>query len=177
MAFGHAMNLSFHPIRECDVHEMTRWTYDPPYDVYNLSHPPDEAAVAYWLDPSNGVHAIFDAVGCMVGYCTFGVDGQVPGGDYSADALDIGLALRPDQTGRGLGAVFTECVIDFAQRTYAPPLLRVTIATFNERAQRVWLRCGFEPVESFMATHTEKAFVVLSRRAPGSIGPELEGAR
>lgn len=137
------MNITFDPVRTCDVHEMTRWTYDPPYDVYHLSHPPHEAAVAYWLDPTNGVHAIFAAVGglvgYMVGYCTFGVDEQVPGGNYSADALDLGLARRPDQTGRGLGAVFAECVIDVAQRTYAPPLLRVTIATFNERAQRVRL--------------------------------------
>lgn len=28
-----------------------------------------------------------------MGYCCFGTDARVPGGDYSADALDIGLGM------------------------------------------------------------------------------------
>ena len=168
MPFGQAMNLSFQPIRACDVHEMTRWTYAPPYDVYNLSHPPDASDIEYWLDPKKRVHAICEESVGLIGYCSFGVDRQVPGGDYRADALDIGMAIRPDRTGHGGGVAFAQGVIDVARTTYAPPtgraLLRVTIARFNQRAQRVWQRCGFEAVDSFTATHNDRVFDILIGR-------------
>ncbi len=42
----------------------------------------------------------------MVGFCSFGVDGRVPGGDYPDGPLDVGMGMRPDLTaaawGRGI---------------------------------------------------------------------------
>ena len=66
-------------------------------------------------------------------------------------ALDVGLGMRPDLTGRGLGEEFVHAGLRFARETYSPPAFRLTVATFNQRAIRVYERAGFETVETFGA--------------------------
>lgn len=157
------MQLIFCPFTADDVREFTQWRYDPPYDIYNFPHPPTPADLAEWLDPNIAGHAMRNARDEMIGFCTFGLDGQVPGGDYSADALDIGMGIRPDHTGGRLGKTFAQAVIDFAQQKFDPPVFRVTIATFNGRAVKVWTKCGFEPREKFMAKGTQREFQIFTK--------------
>ncbi len=82
-----------------------------------------------------------------------------------AIALDIGLGVRPDLTGQGRGATFANEVIEFGKRTYAPARLRVTIAAFNHRAQRVWDKMGFKRVQTFTRPGAQFDFVILEREA------------
>ena len=64
--------------------------------------------------------------------------------------LDIGLGLRPDLTGRGLGHDFVTFGLDFARSAFAPPAFRLLVATFNRRAIRVYEKVGFRPVRTFV---------------------------
>ncbi|MCP4165333.1 MAG: GNAT family N-acetyltransferase [Chloroflexi bacterium] len=159
--------LTLRPIQEVQARIALNWSYEPPYDIYNLlaeKADPDDLA-AYLLEFDTGCHAMTDEAGEFLAYCTFGEDARVPGGDYSAEAVDIGLALRPDQTGHGLGGHFIQAVIDFAITSFQPTLLRVTIADFNERAQRAWIREEFTPTQHFMASGwTNKPFTIYVRR-------------
>ncbi len=160
--------LTLRPIQENEARTALDWSYEPPYDIYNLlaeKAKPDDL-VAYLLDDDTGCHAMTDEAGEFLAYCTFGEDARVPGGDYRAEAVDIGLALRPDQTGRGLGGHFVRTVIEFAIASFQPDLLRVTIADFNERAQRVWIReGGFTENQHFMASGwTKKPFTIYVKR-------------
>jgi RimJ/RimL family protein N-acetyltransferase len=132
---------------ESDVREFIAWRYEPPYDVYNISDDPAEA-VAYFLSPATGCHTLV-AGAVISGFFTLGADGQVPGGDYSQDALDIGMGIRPDLTGAGDGGRFVEAVVKHVVEQFQPPLLRVTIAAGNIRAQRVWTRAGFSEASRF----------------------------
>ena len=145
------MQLTIQPMTRSGVMAIASWRYPPPYDIYNLTFPPSAADVQYFLDPAIAYHEIRDGAGELVGFCSFGADGQVPGGDYRTAALDIGMGIHPDLTGQGLGHSFGQAVIDFACSHCAPAQLRVTIANFNLRAQRVWQRLGFQPVTSFAA--------------------------
>lgn len=138
------------------------WRYEPPYDIYNLDSA-DEEDIKFFLDSQNGYYSLTNEQGELVAYCCFGLDGQVPGGDYSLDALDIGLGVRPDLTGQGRGSLFVNAVLDFAQEMFAPAAFRVTIAEFNERALRVWQKAGFRPVQTFQRKLAGMAFVVLIR--------------
>jgi ribosomal-protein-alanine N-acetyltransferase len=54
------------------------------------------------VDPEVGYHAVM-AVDRLIGFRSFGPDGQVPGREYDDCALDTGGGLRPDLTGQGLG--------------------------------------------------------------------------
>jgi ribosomal-protein-alanine N-acetyltransferase len=53
--------------------------------------------------------------------------------------------------------------IDFGRWRFAPPAFRVTIASFNQRAQRVWQKAGFRPAQAFGRAQDGLAFVVLLR--------------
>lgn len=158
------MAYQFRLLDEVAVFTIAEWCYEPPYDVYDLGSIDDED-LAYFLEPELAFHSIVDEAGALVAYCSFGLDGQVPGGDYSNEALDIGLGVRPDLTGRGQGLIFVRTVLEFAQEQYAPATFRVTIAEFNKRALRVWQKAGFRPVQRFETNFAGRSFVVLLREA------------
>ncbi len=142
-----ALAVELRHATEGDVRAFTRWRYTPPYDVYNIDSTPEES-VEYFLAPDVRCHALFDDR-VLAGFCTFGHDARVPGGDYSADGLDIGLGVKPELTGRGLGIRFVAAVVQYAIATFDPPMLRVTIARGNIRALRVWKRAGFSEASIF----------------------------
>ncbi|MBN1978586.1 MAG: GNAT family N-acetyltransferase [Anaerolineae bacterium] len=158
-------DLTFRPMDEASAREILTWRYEPPYDIYNED--PDKAGpfVQTLLDPAYAYHTITDEDGELVGYCCFGADARVPGGDYSADALDVGLGMRPDLTGQGHGLDFFTAIFDFAQRAFAPQALRVTVAAFNRRAIRVYEKAGFERRQAFQRSGDGMAFVILVRQS------------
>ena len=159
------MSFTFHPIDEASARAFLAWRYEPPYDLYNGN--PEELALElpFFMDPQNGYFCIFAESEALVAFCCFGRDAQVPGGDYSAPALDIGLGVRPDLTGQGRGLSFVEAVLDFARQSFAPVTFRVTIAEFNRRAQLVWEKAGFRPMQTFQRQYDDLGFVVLTREA------------
>ncbi len=143
-----------------DVHELAGWRHEAPYDVYNITQPV-EKAVEYFLRPSTNCHVILRE-GELAGFLTYGSDAQVPGGDYSTPARDIGLGVKPSLTGRGLGQSFVGAVVDFARD--GTERLRVTIATGNPRAVRVWSAAGLTETQRFASPETvmgSNEFVVL----------------
>jgi len=157
------VNLTFYPMDRSGACEIARWCYEPPYDVYNLVD--DENTIQYVLDPENNFYRMVTEDRGLVGFCSFGKDGQVPGGNYQEDALDIGMGIRPELTGQGQGSDFAAAVLDFAQRTFMPNQYRVTIAAFNQRAQRVWNGLGFRVVQSFHRGENDLEFIIMVRKS------------
>ena len=106
--------------------ERGAWRYEPPYDFYDGDQEPV-------LNPER----FFDA---------FGEDGTLVGFYYleeKGDAVEIGLGLRPDLTGRGLGREFFDAGIDFLRSRHPGRPVVLNVAAFNERAIRVYERAGF----------------------------------
>lgn len=159
------MSFTFRPLDEISAQTVIDWKYEPPYDIYNLASPDPESTLQYLLDPQNAFYSIYGKKDDLEAFCSFGTDGQVNGGDYSTPALDIGLGVRPDLTGQGLGTQYVNAVIDFAYRTYSPDRFRVTIAAFNRRAQRVWEKAGFQVVQKFRGGWRNSDFVVMMKSA------------
>ena len=154
--------LTIRAATEADVRDFALWRYGPPFDVYSITQSV-EASIEYFLRPSTGCHVIVEA-DQLAGFCTFGSDAQVPGGDYSDPGLDIGLGMKPSLTGGGRGRHFVESTVEFASTMNESGPLRVTIATENRRAVRVWLACGFTEIARFRSPQTvmgSDEFVVL----------------
>lgn len=120
-----------------------------------------EAIAYFW---ANHFYAVWDEDAAeLVAYVSFGPDGQVPGGDYSQPALDIGMGVRPDLTGQGLGDQFLTTAVSFARQTFSPSKLRVTIAVFNKRAQRLCQKAGFVEVDRFESENGGRPFLIFMR--------------
>jgi ribosomal-protein-alanine N-acetyltransferase len=157
------MGLEFQPLEQRHALAILSWRYSPPYDFYNLEPAQYQADLDDFLNPQNNFLAILHGDGELEGFCFFGSDGRVRGGTYNEPALDIGMGIRPDLTGQGNGRRYAQAVIRYATQYYSPSRLRVTIASFNQRAQRVWVSLGFELVETFVKTNSNQSFVVLVR--------------
>src|SRR5262245_11009242 len=97
-----AMPFAFQPMDTAHAHTILTWRYDPPYNIYDIAPPPNAVAevVQFFVDPRNMYYQIEGERGDFVAFCCFGWDAQVAGGDYSAEALDVGLGVRPDLTGQ-----------------------------------------------------------------------------
>ena len=138
--------------------DIVTWHYDPPYDCYDMT----AVNPAYLAEPAAGFFALVDPDG-LIGFRSFGADGQVPGGQYDASALDTGGGLRPELTGKGLGREAVEAGLEYGRRRFAPAAFRVTIASFNLRAQRVAGSLGFRPAGSFLALAGGRSYEMLVR--------------
>lgn len=143
-----------------------RWQYSGEYAIYNLATEDIEAGIQPFLDPDNHYYAIYTLAAELGGFCCFGRDAQVPGGDYRTEALDVGLGMYPEWTGQGRGRLFLAAILAFAQRAFAPQLFRATIARFNVRSQRLFARHGFQEQVRFISGHAQALeFVIVMRPA------------
>ncbi len=159
------MQIRNEPLTEQEVRDFLNWRYDAPYDIYNLETTDLAGAIAFFLDGDNGYFAVYDEGDTLIGFCCFGFEGQVPGGDYSLDALDVGVGMRPELTGQGLGYNFVAAVLAHAEEAFAPQRLRATIALFNQRSQRVFEKHGFRRQSQFTGTARPRQYVILIKES------------
>ena len=126
---------TFTPMTQVEAEEIAGWRYPGEYAFYDADFVPD--GVGELLDPAqrrDEYHAARSAGGELEGFAQLE---PVAGG-----GTEIGLGLRPDLTGRGLGQAFTEAVIELA-RDRSAGRITLAVAAFNARAIRVYERCGF----------------------------------
>ena len=151
-------------MNEGDALAVSRWRYGAPYSDYDMDCDPSELL-------GRSYHAVADANGEIVAYCCFGRDAQVPGG-HAAGAyddpglLDLGLGLRPDLTGRGLGLPVLMAVMEYAARQFEAKSFRLSVAAWNDRAIRCYENAGFIRESTFRSPSPrgEWEFMLMTRR-------------
>ena len=146
---------------QMDVRPMTRpfakeiqsWVYEAPYTRYNGE------ASEEGLQELLTYKAVVVATRC-IGYYCIGLAAQVPNPTYTHDdtALDLGLGLHPEWTGKGLGRTFLQTILDDVSAESVP--LRLTVAAFNERARHLYEAFGFRVTATFSK---EITFLVMRR--------------
>ena len=142
--------------------QIVSWTYDPPYNLYDLAS--DD--LSGLLNPDYRYHVVLNEEGELVGYCCFGEDARVPGGDFDQGEpgiLDLGVGLSPDLTSQGFGKGFVNAILKYGSQTYKPEVFRVTVAAFNPRSLRTFRALGFKDKVSFTRTLLELEFIQLEK--------------
>jgi RimJ/RimL family protein N-acetyltransferase len=156
-------------LQEEHAFDILGWRYPEPYNFYN---PPDdrpaEEYVREFVRPEYQFHAVLDGQDQFSGFCSFGLDGQVPGGNYQKEALDIGLGMRPELTGRGRGYQFFRSILQHAHKTFEVKQYRLTVANFNERALRLYQHFGFVCEDEFTDSVVRVSYTILVRQANSS---------
>jgi len=165
------MQLSFTLMDEVDAHTIQTWHYEGQYAVYDVTAD-SEDHLSEMLDRRSPYYAVRDEQGELVGFFCFGTSalpydsGQT--GLYSESrTLAIGLGLRPDLTGKGLGLAFVNAGLIFAKDQFTPTSFHLFVLSFNKRAIRVYERAGFKHVYTFVQRniHGENEFVEMYREA------------
>jgi ribosomal-protein-alanine N-acetyltransferase len=147
--------FTFRELTRADADEIAGWRYREPYSLYDGRDPDRLLEYTYF--------AGLDEDGVVVGFCCFGEDARVPGLEEEEGVLDVGVGLRPDLTGIGLGGPFLREACRFGGELYSPTRLRVVVAGFNRRAQMVAHALGFEAERTLR--NDENEFVVMTREA------------
>ncbi|MYL71772.1 GNAT family N-acetyltransferase [Halobacillus litoralis] len=129
--------------------ESLQWTYEPPYDFYNVEL--SEEALAERLDGT--YRSVLDDKGTLIGFFCTGESAKVPAGEkdgvYEETAVDMGLGLHPSLTGQGNGHLFGKKVLAQIQQENEGVPIRLSVATFNKRAIRLYENMGFVKQASF----------------------------
>ena len=123
----------------CD--QIASWRYPAEYAFYNWDA--DLEDLAELLDPAGWGEQYFAVDGSggeVVGFFQFKKDRQ---------AAEMGLGLRPDLTGQGLGLAFLEAGIGFASERFGATSITLAVAVFNQRAINVYRRAGFEITDEY----------------------------
>lgn len=134
-----------------EAESIVKWSYEPPYSMYNMSD--DEEDIQELMDGS--YYSVKNPKSELIGFFCFGKNAQVGAGAKQGmyvdqTALDIGLGLRPDLTGQGIGREFLIAGMDFAQKQFTPQKLRLSVAAFNQRAISLYEKVGFVPKGDFV---------------------------
>ncbi len=150
------MKFLFTPMNEADAHAIQNWTYEKPYDVYNWEA---EVGVSEMLDTRSPHFAVKDEHATLIGFFSYGSSALVwdsgePHLFCDNNTIAIGLGLRPNLTGNGLGLAFVNAGLDFAIQQFKPDHFRLFVMAFNTRAIRVYERVGFQKSGTYMQHHT-----------------------
>lgn len=80
--------------------------------------------------------------------------------------LEIGLGLRPDLCGKGAGRFFLEAILGFVEANYTYQNCVLSVAAFNQRAIKVYQRCGFTvcSTEIRRTNGGEYVFIVMKKK-------------
>ena len=144
--------ITFGPMTAQKARSIVGWQYRPPYDFYNFADEMEPLA-----ELLNGTfQSALDTSGNLIGFYCVGMAAQVPAGQEQGiyvqpnkGIVDLGLGLRPDLTGKGLGRTFVSAILEEVALRHKPQWLRLTVATFNKRAIRLYTALGFQVQSSF----------------------------
>lgn len=149
---------------EVEAHEVARWSYDVPFDLYNGQ--PDGWRALLDYDPvSFGYYGLIDTepdVQGVIGFCCFGPEARVPPQLEVPGILDIGGGIRPDLVSQGMATSVFPAILGFGRERWQPDEFRVVVAVFNERSLRLCRSAGFLEVKRFEGP-AGREFVELTR--------------
>ncbi|MEW5871150.1 MAG: GNAT family protein [Chloroflexota bacterium] len=129
------------------------WQYGGEYALHDYANEAEHI-----LDPASwgtGLFAVLDENQELVGELTtefFDAQGEYveyedfDSRDLGEAELWVGFGLKPELTGRGLGAGFVSACIAFAlaRHGYTGDYIRLGVPAFNQRAIKVYERLGFQ---------------------------------
>jgi RimJ/RimL family protein N-acetyltransferase len=122
---------------ETYARQVEAWHYEPPWDFYDLASDPEDAAAMRDRTRDEHRRAVLGEGGRLDAYWYF---------DWHDDVVEVGIGLRPDLTGRGLGESFLGAQLAYASKHWQPATFRLFVAAWNERAIRLYERLGFSEV-------------------------------
>lgn len=129
---------------EAHAKEVCTWIYSGLYSVYNLS--PWEVVVEnHWqLADEDARREIFCTIyqdDTMIGF------GRI---QRSENRIDLGIGLKPEYCGKGLGLPVMKILTAKAEALYPDEVISLEVRQFNERAIKCYEKAGFKIIKKYM---------------------------
>lgn len=134
----------------CDIID---WHYEGEYSFYDLSHYPED--IEEILEANRygvSLFSVLDREGNLIGYLNYADEGE---------DLEIGVALRPDLVGKGIGSSLLQVGMDFARSRFIFKRFQIRVWKLNQRAIRVYEREGFRIEKELLTDINGKPFKFL----------------
>lgn len=113
-----------------------KWHYKDRYSFYDMENDPEDFGEI--ITPAlrdDKYYQVLNDKDELVGY--FCLE------RLSEKKVEVGLGLRPDLTGQGLGFNFVKGIEAFIQDNFNYKVIVLSVASFNKRAIKVYQRAGF----------------------------------
>ena len=136
---------------------IAKWQYPTPYEDYSFTDCQAEID-----DLLAGLHfAVYDEKNSLpCGFLAIGWAAQLYDVDEEISAIygdesytDIGFGLRPDLCGMGLGQELVTAAISYVNELFDDNRVRLTVASSNLRAVRLYNKMGFITIKKFPVSY------------------------
>ncbi|KXA68031.1 GNAT family N-acetyltransferase [Cutibacterium avidum] len=136
-------DLTYMPMDVSTAREIADdWKYPEPYDFYDMTADPEDyqefVTPELWPEFFLQVRQEGQLIGFLSGSVVEGGGG-----------VEIGLGMRPDLTGRGLGRNLMRCNLEWIHQECPGVEIRLSIASFNQRGIKVYEASGFKVIRHF----------------------------
>lgn len=146
------MEFYFRRRTKADIQEFLSWHFEGVYAFYNNDS--QQEKIDWYINSVENENAfsVFNEKEELIGNCEYSLDDG---------AYVMGLQMKPELTGMGMGKVFSNAVIEFGRAKYQFCELYLAVAAFNERAATVYRSLGFTVIEETIWTIREKDYEFL----------------
>lgn len=129
------------------------WHYDGEYSFYDMEADKDD--LEEFLNSNIRKDSLYSVMMCkeLIGFLNIN--------QADVRTFEIGLGMRPDLTGKGEGLTFLKSCIEFAKGKFNPEKITLSVATFNQRAIKVYRKIGFKDTHTFMQDTNNSTFEFL----------------
>ena len=132
-----------------------KWHYSGHYSFYDMENDPEDLEEI--ITPKlrgNKYYQVLNDKDELVGY--FCLE------RLSEEKVEVGLGLRPDLTGHGLGLNFVKGIEEFIQNNFNYRIIVLSVASFNKRAIKVYQGAGFKIMGSKMQKSNDGVYEFLN---------------
>lgn len=138
--------VTFHvvPMEISHAEDISEWNYEAPYNIYEwMPWSQMEALGIEFGDPElrrNQYVSVVNEQGILCGFAQlFPMEGVVR----------LGIGMRPELCGHGLGHIFMEAIVQAALTRYPEREIDLEVLTWNQRAIRTYQKCGFTITDTY----------------------------
>lgn len=116
------------------------WKYEPPYDFYDMTADvEDYEELIDMKSRADHYYSVLENQKLIGFFCVFPVESKTI-------EIELGLGLKPELTGKGLGRKFMTLTLVYIEQALGCRKVWLSVADFNQRAVKLYQQVGFEYV-------------------------------
>lgn len=134
----HSLKFDFARMNQEQAESIAAWHYAPPYSFYDAAA--NEEDLTELLNERHNRYYTAFVDQAIVGFFHYETKGT---------GMEINLGLHPDRCSHGWGCDFLHSIEAFLLDRFHPQFFQLSVAAFNQRAIKVYRRCGYTITASY----------------------------